>query len=99
MLDEVAVQKFGCFFPNILCEVTDLLYNQPIVKCKDFEADDAKLGTLGKVVMLPYNGPWESEFFEEKEVRVYYKVINDTIMLLTVKARYGKGFPKKEASQ
>jgi len=76
-----------------------LLYNQPIVKCKNFETDDAKLGTLGKVVVLPYNGPWESEFFEEKEVRVYYKVINDTIMLLTVKARYGKGFPKKEASQ
>ncbi len=43
--------------------------------------------------------PWEGEFFEEKEVRVYYKVINDTVMLLTVKARYGKGFPKKEASQ
>ena len=62
----------------------------------------SKYGTNGieqLVVVLPYNGPWESEFFEEKEVRVYYKVINDTVMLLTVKARYGKGFPKKEASQ
>ncbi len=64
-----------------------------------WEADDAKPGTLGKVVVLPYNGPWESEFFEEKEVRVYYKVINDTVMLLTVKARYGKGFPQKEVSR
>ncbi len=41
MLDEVDVQMVGCFFPIILCEVADLLYNQPIVKCKDFEADDA----------------------------------------------------------
>ncbi|GFP22389.1 hypothetical protein HKBW3S06_01617 [Candidatus Hakubella thermalkaliphila] len=34
----------------------------------------------------------KSEFFEEKEVRVYYKSVGDTFVLLTVKARYGKIF-------
>ena len=33
---------------------------------------------------------WEGKLFEEKEVSVYYKVINDTMVLLTAKARYGK---------
>jgi len=64
-----------------------------------WEADDAKPGTYGKVLVLPYHPVWEGEFFEEKEVRVYYKVINDNVMVLTVKARYGKGFPRREASR
>jgi len=40
-----------------------------------WEADDAKLGTLGKVVVLPYNGPWEDEFFEEKADYDYRKFL------------------------
>jgi hypothetical protein len=40
----------------------------------------------------PKNGMWEGSFFEEKEVSVYFKLLNDTIVLLTTKARYGKGF-------
>ena len=39
-----------------------------------WEADDAKPRTLGKVSVFPYNDNWEGQFFEEKEVRVYYKL-------------------------
>lgn len=59
---------------------------------KGWEADDAGKGTFGKVFVFPYNDKWEGEFFKEKEVTVYYKVIDDTFILLTVKARYGQGF-------
>lgn len=61
-----------------------------------WDATDTKSGTLGKVFVFPYNGIWEGELFEEKEVSVYYKMVDDIIMLLTVKARYGKGFLKEE---
>ena len=56
------------------------------------EATDTKPGTIGKVFVFLYNGIWEGKLFEEKEVSVYYKLVNDTMVLLTVKARYGKGF-------
>jgi len=49
-------------------------------------------------LVLPYNNVWEGKFFDEKEVSVYYKLINDNIVLLTVKAKYGKEFPKKRRS-
>lgn len=64
-----------------------------------WKAEDAKPGTLGKVLVFQYNDTWEDEFFEEKEVSVYYKVINERIMLLTVKARYGKDFSRKAGCQ
>ena len=57
-----------------------------------WNAKDAKTGTLGKVFVFQYNQEWQGEVFEEKEVGVYYKLINDDIMLLTVKARYGNNF-------
>ena len=59
-----------------------------------WEAPDAKPGTSGKVFVFPYQAEWEGQFFEEKEVTVYYKRIENAIVLLTAKARYGKGFPK-----
>jgi hypothetical protein len=61
-----------------------------------WDVTDSKSGTLGKVFVFPYNGIWEGKLFEEKEVTVYYKLVNDRMMLLTVKARYGKGFLKEE---
>jgi len=61
-----------------------------------WEAGDSKPGTSGKVLVLPYHNLWEGEFFEEKEVTVYYKRIDDSVMILTVKARYGTGFPRME---
>jgi len=63
-----------------------------------WNAKDAKLGTLGKVFVFPYNKIWEGEFFEEKEVSVYYKIVNNSMVLLTVKARYGKDFLKERGS-
>lgn len=60
-----------------------------------WDATDTKPGTIGKVFVFQYNEMWEGKFFEEKEVSVYYKMVNDTMMLLTVKARYGKGFLKE----
>jgi hypothetical protein len=48
-----------------------------------------------KVFVFQYNQEWQGEVFEEKEVSVYYKLINDDIMLLTVKARYGKDFSRE----
>jgi len=58
------------------------------------EANDAKPGTLGKVMVFPYEAEWEGQFYPEKEVTVYYKVTDEGVILLTVKARYGQGFPR-----
>jgi len=60
-----------------------------------WEAKDAKSGTIGKVFVFPYNKIWQDDLFQEKEVTVYYKIINEDIVLLTVKARYGKHFRKE----
>jgi len=60
-----------------------------------WEAKDAKRGTIGKVFVFPYDSTWQGDLFEEKEVTVYYKVVNEGIVLLTVKARYGKYFLKE----
>ena len=51
---------------------------------------DAKPGTLGKVFVIPYNSTWENKFFEEKEITVYYKIVEGKTVLLTVVAKYGK---------
>jgi len=53
-------------------------------------AKDVKPGTFGKVLVFSYKEEWEGKFFKEKEVRVYYKFINDNFVLLTVKGRCGK---------
>jgi len=54
-----------------------------------WEAADAKPGTRGKVFIFPYKAEWEGQFYEEKEVTVYYKVREGKLIILTVKARYG----------
>jgi len=61
---------------------------------KGWEALDAKPGTKGKVYVFPYHAEWEGQFFEEKEVTVYYKMVGGTLVLLTTKARYSKDFPR-----
>lgn len=53
---------------------------------------DARVGTFGVRLAFPYSSNWEGQFFEEKEVTVYYKKVNQEIIVLTVLARYGKGF-------
>ena len=64
-----------------------------------WNTEDAKPGTLGKVFVFAFNKQWEGRFFEEKEVSVYYKPKDDRVTLLTVKARYGKGFPRRGENQ
>jgi hypothetical protein len=59
-----------------------------------WEADDAKAGVAGKVFVFPYSAEWEGKTFAEKEVTVYYKLIAGKVVLLTVKARYRRSFPK-----
>lgn len=61
-----------------------------------WQAIDAKSGTLGKVMVFPYKTEWEGRFYEEKEVTIYYKTVGDYLVLLTAKARYGKGFVRGE---
>lgn len=61
-----------------------------------WKAEDAKPGTIGKVMVFLYQQEWEGRYYEEKEVSVYYKTVDSSLMLLTVKARYGQHFPKGE---
>ncbi len=61
-----------------------------------WEASDAKVGTEGRVMVFSYGAEWEGQFYQEKEVTVYYKGReNERVILLTVKARYGERFPRR----
>lgn len=60
-----------------------------------WKSADAVEGTFGKMKVFTCNREWEGNFFEEKEVTVYYKYKGDQFVLLTVKARYGKNFNKR----
>ena len=49
---------------------------------------------------FPNQAEWEGQFYEEKEVTVYYKVSEEEgIILLTVKARYGEDFPRRNSDE
>ena len=61
---------------------------------KGWEASDARPSMFGKVMVFPYHEKWEGQVYEEKEVTVYYKLADGNLVLLTVKARYGKNFPR-----
>ncbi len=58
-------------------------------------ATDAKPGMEARVKVFPYNAEREGKLFAEKEVTVYYKRGETWIVVLTVKARYGSGFPRR----
>lgn len=59
-------------------------------------ADDAKKGTLGKVYVFEYDKEWVGKVFPQKEVSVYYKIVDGKIIPLTAKARYGSNFTRVE---
>ena len=61
-----------------------------------WSAKDVKEGTFGKVYVFEYEKKWLGKVFAEKEVSIYYKVIDGRIILLTAKARYGYNFSRKE---
>ena len=58
-------------------------------------AGDAKSGTFGRAFVFSYGGDWEGRHFDEKDVTVYDKLVDDNLVLLTAKARYGKRFSRR----
>ncbi len=58
-------------------------------------AQDAKAGTFGKIMVFEFGAQWENKFYQQKEVTVYYKIISDGLLPLTIKARYGQNFPRE----
>ena len=56
--------------------------------------NDARPGSHVKVMVFPFDAIWEGRFYEEQEVAVYFREANLEVTLLTVKCRYGKGFPR-----
>lgn len=59
-----------------------------------WEASDAKAGTKGRTQVFLYDRMWEGTYYDEKEVTVYFKIVEDELILLTVLARYGKDFAR-----
>lgn len=57
-------------------------------------ARDAAPRNEGRVFVVDFRGVWEGRSYEEKEVTVYFKWVESKLIPLTVKARYGKNFPK-----
>ena len=60
-----------------------------------WNASDAMPGTVGQVFVFAFKAEWEDKFYAEKEVTVYYKMVEGHLVLLTTKARYGKEFPRE----
>lgn len=56
--------------------------------------EEAREGTHGKVYVFYYNKEWEGKLYKEKEVKVFYKMENDRIIVLTAIVRYGEKFEK-----
>jgi len=61
-----------------------------------WNASDAITGAFGKVMVFLLNDEWEGRFYQEKEVTVYYRLVDEGLILLTAKARYGENFPRGE---
>ena len=51
-------------------------------------ATNTKYRTAGKVFIFPYQAEWEGQFYQEKEVTVYYKSQEKQMIVLTVIVRY-----------
>jgi hypothetical protein len=45
-------------------------------------------------MVFDHDAEWEGQVYPEKEVTVYYKLIDEQVILLTVLARYGREFEK-----
>ena len=59
-----------------------------------WQATDARPGTPGKVLVFSHAAEWEGKYYREKQVTVYYKQMHESIVVLTVIARYGQEFPR-----
>lgn len=56
------------------------------------KCDKAKEGCEGKTFVFDYNSYRGKNYYKFKEVTIFYKTAGDTIVLLTVLARYGNNF-------
>lgn len=57
---------------------------------------DAQPPTRCRVLVFLFNADWEGRHYQEKEVPVHFKVVEDEMVLLTAKARYGANFPRED---
>jgi hypothetical protein len=64
-----------------------------------WEASDAKPGTKGRIWVFEYQQEWQGRFYKEKEVRVYFKDADETLIVLTAVARYGSSFVRREQDE
>ena len=48
------------------------------------------------MLVFLFNADWEGRHYQEKEVPVHFKVVEDEMVLLTAKARYGANFPRED---
>ena len=64
-----------------------------------WEVSDARPGTQGRVWVFDYQQEWQGRFYEEKEVRVYFKDAHKTLIVLTAVARYGSGFARRNQDE
>jgi len=65
-----------------------------LVLAEGWPAIDTRPGTKARVFVFPFAAEWQGRFYDEKEVAVYFKELGEERVLLTVMARYGRGFPR-----
>lgn len=56
---------------------------------------DTRANIYGRTLVFAFDSEWEGVFYRQKEVTVLYKRVNERMILLTVKARYGDEFKGK----
>jgi hypothetical protein len=47
------------------------------------------------MIVFDFASTWDGRWYLEKEVAVYYTFEEGTTILITVKVRYGSGFPRE----
>jgi hypothetical protein len=55
---------------------------------------DARGEAECRVQVFPFEADWEGRWFAEKEVTVYFKYHRSELIFVTLKTRYGSGFPR-----
>lgn len=55
---------------------------------------DARPGAECRVAVFRFEADWEGRWFAEKELTVYFKYDGDQFIFVTLKTRYGAGFPR-----
>ncbi len=56
---------------------------------------DPQPGRDCRMIVFDFASTWDGRWYLEKEVTVYYTFEEGTTILITVKVRYGSGFPRE----